>query len=83
MSLPARASLSRVLVAFLLVLVVPLWCAVQPVSAVTVPSAVSVHRSTDYGTMPLLFIPNQGQFDSRVAYAVQGRDTSIFFSTGG
>ena len=83
MSLPARASLSRVLVAFLLVLVVPLWCAVQPVSAVTGPSAVSVHRAADYGTMPLLFIPNQGQFDSRVAYAVQGRDTQIFFSTGG
>ena len=83
MSLPARASLSRVLVAFLLVLVVPLWCAVQPVSAVTGPSAGSVHRAADYGALPLLFIPNQGQFDSRVAYAVQGRDTSIFFSTGG
>lgn len=83
MSLPARASLSRVMVALLSVLVVPLWCAVQPVSAVTGPSAGSVHRAADYGTMPLLFIPNQGQFDSRVAYTVQGRDTSIFFSTGG
>ena len=54
MSLPARASLSRVLVALLSVLVVPLWCAVQPVSAVTGPSAVSVHRAADYGAMPLL-----------------------------
>jgi hypothetical protein len=75
MSLPARASLP--------VLAVLLWYTVLPASAVTGPSAGSVHRAADYGAMPLLFIPNQGQFDSRVAYAVQGRDTQIFFSTGG
>ena len=83
MSLPARASLSRVLFAFLPVLAVLLLYTVLPASAVTGPSAGSVHRAADYGAMPLLFIPNRGQFDSRVAYAVQGRDTSIFFSTGG
>jgi len=83
MSLPARASLSRVLFAFLPVLAVLLWYTVLPASAVTGPSAGSVHRAADYGAMPLLFIPNQGQFDSRVAYAVQGRDTSIFFSNQG
>ncbi len=37
----------------------------------------------DYGALPLLFIPNQGQFDSRVVYAVQGRDKSIFFTEQG
>jgi hypothetical protein len=33
--------------------------------------------------MPLSFIENRGQLDSRVAYYVQGRDTSLYFAAEG
>ena len=51
--------------------------------ALTSPASDSVVKEAAYGALPLLFIPNHGQFDSRVAYAVQGSDTSIFFSDQG
>ncbi len=33
--------------------------------------------------MPLYFIENRGQLDSRVAFYVQGRDTTLYFTAGG
>ncbi|MEO8189258.1 MAG: SBBP repeat-containing protein [Acidobacteriota bacterium] len=37
----------------------------------------------DYGQMPVYFVENRGQLDPRVAYSVQGRDTSIYFEKKG
>ncbi len=36
-----------------------------------------------FGRIPLHFIPNEGQVDGRVAYYVQGRDKTIYFTPGG
>ena len=36
-----------------------------------------------YGTLPLYFIENQGQLDSRVAYYIQGGDKTIYFTGSG
>jgi hypothetical protein len=36
-----------------------------------------------FGQMPLIFIQNQGQMDSRVAYYIQGQDTSVYFASEG
>ena len=35
------------------------------------------------GQAPLLFIPNQGQMESQVAYYLQGQDTAIYFAADG
>ena len=35
------------------------------------------------GQLPLIFIQNQGQMDSRVAYYLQGQDTTIYFASDG
>jgi hypothetical protein len=37
----------------------------------------------DFGRVPLYFIPNKGQMDERVAYYVQGRDKTIYFTQDG
>ncbi len=55
----------------------------RPAAAVTEPASGKVAREASYGALPLLFIPNQGQYDPRVAFAVQGRDKSIFFTNEG
>src|SRR4030042_5028328 len=44
------------------------------------PSLV-VDRS--FGRMPLYFIRNEGQVDSRVGYYVQGKDKTIYFTSEG
>jgi len=36
-----------------------------------------------YGKLPLYFIENKGQVDSRVAYYVQGSDTTLYFTHEG
>jgi len=36
-----------------------------------------------YGRLPLYFIENQGQLDERVAYYVQGRDKTLYFTRQG
>jgi len=36
-----------------------------------------------YGKLPLYFIENKGQVDSRVAYYVQGADTTLYFTKEG
>ncbi len=33
--------------------------------------------------LPLYFIENRGQVDERVAYYLQGRDKSVYFTCGG
>jgi hypothetical protein len=47
-----------------------------------VPSR-SARADADFGKIPLQFIPNQGQTDGRVAYYVQGRDKTIYFTPEG
>jgi len=42
-----------------------------------------VQAQTDWGQMPLYFIANQGQLDARVAYYVQGRDKTLYFTPDG
>jgi hypothetical protein len=37
----------------------------------------------DFGRMPLYFIPNRGQMDERVAYYVQGKDRTLYFTPEG
>ncbi|OGD17729.1 MAG: hypothetical protein A2W03_07245 [Candidatus Aminicenantes bacterium RBG_16_63_16] len=38
---------------------------------------------TDYGKIPVYFIINQGQMDDQVAYYVQGKDKSLYFTADG
>ncbi len=40
-------------------------------------------RQADYGKMPLIFTPNLGQDDQQVAFTVQGRDKTIYFTETG
>ena len=43
----------------------------------------NMKMDADYGKMPLYFIPNQGQMDARVAYYLQGKDKTIYFTSEG
>ena len=47
------------------------------------PAGASIRANLDFGRVPLYFIPNQGQMDARVAFSIQGRNKTIFFSPGG
>ena len=47
------------------------------------PNSSALKMDTDFGRMPLYFIPNQGQMDKQVAYYVQGKDKTIYFTPGG
>ncbi len=55
----------------------------EPVMARTDPTPGKVQRDAGYGNIPLFFIPNQGQLDERVAYAIQGKDKSVYFTPEG
>ena len=48
-----------------------------------VASPASPRVDGDFGMIPLQFIPNQGQIDGQVAYYVQGRDKTIYFTAEG
>ena len=37
----------------------------------------------DFGTIPLQFVPNNGQLDERVAYYINGKDKSVYFTSDG
>jgi uncharacterized repeat protein (TIGR01451 family) len=37
----------------------------------------------DYGQLPLSFVENRGQLDSRVGYYLQGRDKAVYFTSEG
>jgi hypothetical protein len=47
------------------------------------PSSSKAALTRSLGRMPLSFIENRGQVDSRVPYYVEGRDTSLYFTAGG
>jgi hypothetical protein len=46
-------------------------------------SAVSLRLDREFGKMPLYFIANQGQTDRRVAFYIQGKDKTIYFTSEG
>ena len=48
-----------------------------------IPASPSPKIDRNFGKMPLYFIPNQGQTDARVAYYLQGKDKSIYFTSAG
>src|SRR5512145_32566 len=54
-----------------------------PAAAGTGPAPGRVHKDAGYGGIPLFFIPNEGQLDERVAYAITGRDKSVYFTPDG
>jgi hypothetical protein len=43
----------------------------------------AVKAVESFGKLPLVFVENRGQFDPRVAYAVQGATTALYFTAGG
>ena len=63
----------------------------DPSTPAATDGASPVGRDTDaksrlvngFGKMPLYFEENRGQLDPRVAYAVKGRDTDIYFTKEG
>lgn len=57
------------------------WASVNVCEATTEPERND--KKTTYGSLPLSFIPNQGQFDEPVLFALQGRDKSIYFTREG
>ncbi len=46
-------------------------------------SGPSVTAGLDFGRVPLYFIPNEGQLDGQVAFYIQGRDKTVYFTPGG
>ncbi len=75
MKTQTRYLLSAILVSLLLAL--PAW------PAPTAPSTGAVALAADWGHMPLVFVANQGQVDGPVAYYVQGRDKTLYFTPDG
>jgi len=49
----------------------------------SIPSSAALKVDRDFGKMPLYFIPNQGQMDTQVAYYIQGKDKTIYFTSEG
>jgi len=47
------------------------------------PTVAAPYVQPDWGRMPLLFLANQGQVDEQVAFYVQGRDKTLYFSPEG
>ena len=43
----------------------------------------SVKVDADFGNLPVYFIPNRGQLDEHVAYYVQGKDKTVYFTNDG
>lgn len=68
--------LSR-MVAVLLVL------AATPAAVVAAQTPAGTAGEAGYGAFPLVFIPNHGQLDERVGFAIQGRETSVLFTSTG
>ena len=55
----------------------------SPEPAEPVDAATQSQVKAALATLPLYFIENRGQVDSRVAYYVQGSDTSVYFTARG
>jgi len=47
------------------------------------PTSQELKVRTDFGRMPLYFIPNEGQVDNQVDFYVKGKDKSIYFTSQG
>ena len=43
----------------------------------------SLTANSNFGRLPLSFVPNRGQMDKRVSYYVQGKDKTIYFTPEG
>ncbi len=58
---------------------------VKPATPSSGPAALAMSGAAlrDFGRMPLQFIPNRGQVDARVAFYLQGRDKTVYFSPEG
>ncbi len=57
--------------------------AYKPYFPAKAPAANKPQVVETFGKLPLYFIENQGQFDPRVAYYIQGGDKSIYFTGRG
>jgi len=58
----------------------------EPDSGATISKPDSATRARieeNFGKLPLYFIENRGQMDSRVTYYVKGRDKTLFFTSQG
>jgi len=60
----------------------PVPLAGDPKTAQAIGSS-SLKVDRDFGKMPVYFIPNRGQMDERVAFYVQGKDKTIYFTPQG
>jgi len=47
------------------------------------PTSQELKVRTDFGRMPLFFVPNEGQVGSQVDFYVKGKDKSIYFTSQG
>ena len=52
-------------------------------SAPPAQNAGNLQVDVEFGKMPLYFVANQGQLDRQVAYYVQGRDKTLYFTPEG
>ncbi len=75
MKTKSRSMLFAVILGLLLAL--PAW------PAPTASPTQAVALAQDWGQMPLYFVPNRGQMDERVAYYIQGRDKTLYFTPEG
>jgi hypothetical protein len=55
---------------------------IQP-PAKTENATLQAQVEQSFGQLPLLFVENQGQWDTQVAYAVQGSDKILYFTAEG
>ncbi len=55
----------------------------MPTAPMAALLSVSPTMDPDFGRTPLYFVPNMGQMDERVAYYVQGKDKTLFFTAEG
>lgn len=56
------------------------------VSLIMILPAISfgnVLKDSDYGNIPICFIPNHGQVDDQVSYYIQGTDKTVYFTQEG
>ena len=57
--------------------------AMRPSASPSVQQAEQQPLLESFGKLPLYFVENRGQLDSRVDYYIQGRDKTIYFTPGG
>jgi hypothetical protein len=54
-----------------------------PAPSIPTASTTTSQMNANWGEMPLYFIANEGQADSRVAFYVQGNDKTLYFTSQG